>query len=91
MVEIDEQEQAKITSQENLEFEGQLLYSSKLAVITELVKNNDWADFSSLWAGFKNKFDLVLYQPLLHALLDLFEWVIEPLVVPVSFQGFFRV
>lgn len=91
MVEIDEQEQAKITSQENLEFEGQLLHSSKLAVITELVKNNDWADFSSLWAGFKNKFDLVLYQPLLHALLDLFEWVIEPLVVPVSFQGFFRV
>lgn len=56
-----------------------------------MVRCNNWLDFTLLWAPLKNKFDLILYQPLLHALLDLIEWAIEPLLQPIGFQKFFRV
>ena len=74
-----------------MEFEGQLLHSSKLALITELLRLNNWTDFTAIWTPFKFKFDLVLYQPLLHVLLDLLEWAIEPLLAPSGFQRFFNI
>jgi hypothetical protein len=89
MVEIDDAEMTRIFNEENQEFEGQLLYSSKLALINQLLRTNNWQDFASAWAGFKLKFDLLLYQPILHSLLNLLEWAIDPLE-PSGFQKFFR-
>ena len=42
MVEIDEVEQLRILEEENQVFEGQLLHSSKLSLITEMVRGNNW-------------------------------------------------
>lgn len=55
-----------------------------------MVRLNDWVAFEAAWTPFKEKLDLLLYQPLLKNLLDLLEWAIEPLSQPVGFQRFFR-
>jgi hypothetical protein len=91
MEEIDDAEKNKQTIEENLRFEGQLLHSSKLALISELVRINNWKDFIPAWAPFKGKLDLLLYQHLLRYLLNLIEWTIEPLIQnTISFQRFFK-
>jgi hypothetical protein len=61
-----------------------------LALIAELVKLNDWRDFEAAWTPFKDKLDLLLYQPLLRHLLDLLEWAIDPLVRATGYHRFFR-
>ena len=78
-------------NEENLKFEGQLINSTKLALITELLKINDWTDFSQHWAPYKGKIDLLLYQPLLKELLNFIEWAIEPLSATISYQKYFNV
>jgi hypothetical protein len=79
-----------VASEEDLKFEGQLLHSTKLALMAELVRLNDWTDFEAAWTPFKDKLDLLLYQPLLRSLLDLVEWAIQPLFQTVSYHRFFR-
>ena len=78
-------------NEENLKFEGQLINSTKLALITELLKINDWTDFSQHWSPYKGKIDLLLYQPLLKELLNFIEWAIEPLSATISYQKYFNV
>jgi hypothetical protein len=69
--ELDETQKAKLYQEESLKFEGQLLHSTKLALISELLRLNDWSDFEAAWIPYKNNIDLLLYQPLLKHLLDL--------------------
>lgn len=45
MEELDEAAKAKLAAEENLKFEGQLLHSTKLALLAEMVRLNDWKDF----------------------------------------------
>lgn len=71
MEELDDTEKQKMAAEENLKFEGQLLHSTKLALMAELVRLNAWTDFQEAFAPFKGKLDLLLYQPLLKNLLDL--------------------
>lgn len=70
MEEIDDAQRLKIIQEENEKFLGQLLHSSRLAFMTELVKINDWTDFMVMWSTLDGKFDLLLYQPLLHCLIE---------------------
>jgi hypothetical protein len=90
MEELDDAEKLRVASEEDIKFEGQLLHSTKLALISELVRLNDWADFEAAWSPFKDKIDLLLYQPLLRHLLDLLEWAIDPLVQATGYHRFFR-
>lgn len=39
--------------------------------MAELVRQNDWQNFKILWEIYKNSLDLLIYQPLLHALYDM--------------------
>lgn len=50
---------------------GQLLHSSKLALINGFVSQNDWNNFITLWKVYHDKVDLIIYQPLLKSLLDM--------------------
>ena len=39
--------------EDNVKFGGQLLYSSKLALMTGLVRVNDWKNFKVMWELYK--------------------------------------
>lgn len=92
MEEMEEAEKIKLANEENIKFEGQLLHSTKFALIAELVRQNSWTDFVQSWSGFKGKIDLLLYQPLLRYLLNLIEWSLEPLFIKASpYHKFFKV
>ena len=77
-------------SEDNFTFKGQLLYSTKLALLAHLIRVNDWGHFKLLWNIFYNKIDMLLYQPILNNLSDLLEWVIDPVYRKVSFSRFFK-
>ena len=88
--EIDDVQRIKLKDEDNLKFAGQLLYSSKLALMTCMVRVNDWKNFWILWEHYKYKIDLLLYQPLLIALMDMIDWIIEPLYSKISTSRFFK-
>ena len=71
-------------------FLGQMLYSSKLALLAGLVQVNDWKNFSLMWELLKNKLDLLLYQPLLSSLMNMMEWVIDPQYQKISMGRHFK-
>ena len=51
---------------------------------------NEWELFERLWGGYKAHFDMMLYQPLLNEVLNLIEWMVEPIYEQISFGRFVK-
>lgn len=67
-----------------------MLHSSKLALINGFILINDWHHFIKAWTFYEDKIDLVIYQYLLKSLLQLLEWIIDPLYTKISFSKYFK-
>lgn len=78
MEQLTEDEQLRIREEENVRFLGQMLYSSKLALMNGFLGRNDWRNFKKLWKIYETKLDLIIYQPILRSLFQMLEWVIDP-------------
>ena len=70
---------------------GQLLHSSKLAYIAECIRINDWTNFKLLWKVYREKVDLLVYQPILSELLNMLDWMIDPVYNRISLRGLFSI
>lgn len=46
---MNEEDKIKQKVQDQFKLLGQFIYSSKLALIRELVKQNDWKNFKIVW------------------------------------------
>jgi len=75
---------------ERADFLGQLLYSTRLWLMSSLAEINDWEHFYFMWFMYGQHVDLIAHQPTLRNLFRLLDWSIEPVHRIISYSRLFK-